>query len=193
MIVEDDVDWDLNIKSQMLLLAEKTHELGGSHHDPSKSITANPLDTNPYGNDWDMLWLGSCANPPGPPDAKTFPGEQGTQTHWVFYAHGGICCNWAYAVTRATAKSLAAYLQDLDEPTDYAMSKWCGPNNCVVVWPELFGSFRPPGGPRKGSDNDAGRAAETEDLEKGWTRNIVNSATVDVVEKFGRKAPWSGP
>lgn len=193
LIIEGDVDWDLDIKSQMQLLASTTRALANARHDPSTQITDNNPTTNPYGHEWDMLWIGACANPPGPPNSELCPGENGSHAHWVYYPHGGLCCNWAYAVTRASAKSLLVWLQDLDEPTDFAMSRWCGLNDCIVVWPELFGSFTPPGGRRRGSDNDPNRAEEKEDLEKGSTRNIVNSATVDLFEKLGHKGLWSGP
>ena len=178
----------------MRLLADKTNVLANKASDSFAPTLNKTLPTSPYGSAWDLLWVGACANPPGPPDAEFFPGEEEeAPAHWVYYAHGGLCCTWGYAVTRESAKSLLAWLQDLNEPIDYAMSRWCGVHNCIVVSPELIGSYNSPGGKRKGSDNDPDRAVEVEELEKGWTRNIAHSATVDVLEKLGHKGPWSGP
>lgn len=188
LIIEDDVDWDLNIKSQMQHLANSSRTLGNGGLDPSEWMTSTTPTDNPYGNGWDMLWLGPCINPPAPPDSQLFPGEDGSQAHWVYYAREALGCSWGYAVTRQSAIALFAWLQDLDGSVDYAMSRWCGRNRCIVVWPELIGCHRPAGGPRRGSDNTP--LQEDEDREKGWTRNIMHSTIVEVLDKFGTKETW---
>ncbi|KAI1323597.1 glycosyltransferase family 25 protein [Xylariaceae sp. FL0255] len=93
LILEDDIDWDVRIKSQMKTFAaaartwlaaseasksrdgmreegrslvdDFTKEHGYSYPDSSQShlsSSENDLDshTSPYGNDWDVLWLGHC-------------------------------------------------------------------------------------------------------------------------------------
>src|SRR5699024_7907472 len=53
LILEDDVDWDVRIKSQMVLIAEAVRILTtGMDRDE------DPLA--PYGRHWDVLWIGSC-------------------------------------------------------------------------------------------------------------------------------------
>ncbi len=57
LIMEDDMDWDVHIKSQLSQLAPAARELQAGFH--RNQTLAAP--TSPYGRDWDMLWLGSCA------------------------------------------------------------------------------------------------------------------------------------
>jgi hypothetical protein len=49
--MEDDADWDVTIKTQLQSFALAVRALQGS----SEAITASP-----YGDDWDILWLGHC-------------------------------------------------------------------------------------------------------------------------------------
>lgn len=189
LILEDDADWDVNIKSQMQQFANRSRTLGNARHDPSDWITSDTPTNNPYGEEWDILWLGPCLNPPGPPDSQIFPGEDGQQAHWVYYAPGYLECTWGYAITQKSARKLLGWLLDVSAPVDVAMSQYCEYNPCIVVWPELIGSYRPAGGNAKGSDNRPD-SEQGEVLEKGWTRNVVHSATVEVLEKYGHHGPW---
>jgi hypothetical protein len=50
LIMEDDMDWDVRIKSQLLQVAK-----GARYLQPSSK-----MDVSPYGDDWDVLWLGHC-------------------------------------------------------------------------------------------------------------------------------------
>ena len=52
LIVEDDADWDVSLKSQL------TQPALGSRHVLNASTTEPVF---PYGDGWDMLWLGHCA------------------------------------------------------------------------------------------------------------------------------------
>ena len=169
----------------MNFLANRTRTLYNSRSDPSAWITEETATGNPYGDGWDLLWLGSCANPPGSADSQFFPGEDGSQQHWVWYVRGGMLCNWAVAITRAGAKSLFAWLQDTDTHVDEAMSEWCVHSDCIAVWPTLFGSFQSPG-TRTESDNDPSRLVEDE-IKEYKTPGIVHSATVDVLQKLGQQ------
>lgn len=45
------MDWDVRLKSQLQLIAHGTRTLQGSGDHASGS---------PYGNDWDLIWLGHC-------------------------------------------------------------------------------------------------------------------------------------
>lgn len=81
LIMEDDVDWDIRLKSQfrqlasasrlfLQPLADKSSTSLSRRHPPSEDTTEPPaisiLDapqirpprTSPYGDDWDVLWLG---------------------------------------------------------------------------------------------------------------------------------------
>jgi len=50
LIIEDDADWDVMIKSQLVEFARGTRFLQDSQAGA----------TGPYGDDWDLLWLGHC-------------------------------------------------------------------------------------------------------------------------------------
>lgn len=52
--MEDDMDWDLRLKPQLELIAK-----GARAVFPSSSS----WPYSPYGDDWDLLWLGHCGEP----------------------------------------------------------------------------------------------------------------------------------
>ena len=49
--MEDDADWDVTIKTQLQSFALAVRALQGTDHTRTAS---------PYGDDWDILWLGHC-------------------------------------------------------------------------------------------------------------------------------------
>lgn len=51
IIMEDDVDWDVSLKRQLQNFATAARALQG---------VQNPQSDSPYGDDWDILWLGHC-------------------------------------------------------------------------------------------------------------------------------------
>lgn len=83
LILEDDIDWDLNITKQMFDFAKTTRALtqplygSSSYADPSfvnpteyegqppdldfdKLPPTEPPKISPYGDNWDVLWMGHC-------------------------------------------------------------------------------------------------------------------------------------
>lgn len=55
LIMEDDMDWDVRLKAQLKQVASGTRSLLESRDD-----NPNTKPNSPYGNDWDILWLGHC-------------------------------------------------------------------------------------------------------------------------------------
>ncbi|TGO61323.1 hypothetical protein BCON_0028g00400 [Botryotinia convoluta] len=53
LIFEDDMDWDTRLKSQLLTFAAGSKFIQYSSTIPSYLVS-------PYGDDWDLLWLGHC-------------------------------------------------------------------------------------------------------------------------------------
>lgn len=54
LIMEDDMDWDVHLKSQLQTVARGArHVFPGSPRHPN----------SPYGDSWDILWLGHCGEP----------------------------------------------------------------------------------------------------------------------------------
>ncbi|KAL9026022.1 MAG: hypothetical protein Q9180_007553 [Flavoplaca navasiana] len=182
LIIEDDADWDIALKSQLQNFANRTRTLSNNGRNESLWITSETATHSPYGDDWDLLYLGSCANPPAPDNSPTFPGEGG-QAHWVFPVNGGMSCLYGYAINARSARTLMGWLLDVRDPTDFAVSSYCGHFRCIAVWPELIGTHKPAGPQTKDSsiqstDNGGFR-------EKGETRNIVHSAILDMLARFG--------
>ncbi|KAI1385301.1 glycosyltransferase family 25 protein [Hypoxylon trugodes] len=50
LIMEDDMDWDVRLKPQLERVAQGARALLSSASKPD----------SPYGNDWDLMWLGHC-------------------------------------------------------------------------------------------------------------------------------------
>ena len=182
MIIEDDADWDVGVRSQLYDFANKTRELGNARRDPSKHLTATTPTQSPYGDDWDILWIGACAWPQDPPESVSFQ-SPGDKTYLVFWARGGMACTWGYAINSKSAKTLLAWLLDINEPVDFHMGKYCERNNCVSVWPPLIGAHTAAGSQRKDSDI---RDTASEAREKGETLFIEHSAILDTQRKLGR-------
>lgn len=184
MIIEDDADWDVSVRSQLYEFANKTRELGNAGGDSSKQIAAATPTQSPYGDDWDILWIGACAWPQAPVDAVSFQGA-GDWTYLVFWARGGMDCTWGYAINSKSAKTLRAWLLDINEPVDFHMGKYCERNNCISVWPPLIGAHTAAGPQRKDSDI---RDTSAEAREKGETLFIEKSAILDMQQMLSRKA-----
>ena len=55
--MEDDADWDVTIKTQLQSFAIAMRSLQGTDDVHVDKSTATG---SPYGNDWDVLWLGHC-------------------------------------------------------------------------------------------------------------------------------------
>jgi len=154
LILEDDADWDVRLKSQMQLFArvataftqrsngETVAEESRTHHlleiSTNHEVLRNmPLARRtPYGEDWDVLWLGHCGTefPAGtasnkpPPLRVIIPGdmtvappkhlrphpfalqdalaEKYSAHTRVVHASSGTACTQAYAVSQQGARKL---------------------------------------------------------------------------------------
>jgi hypothetical protein len=72
LILEDDVDWDVNIIAQLqqfanasIALLENLKERPGNGSEPA-------ISTSPYGDGWDILWLGHCGGWIPPADYRQY-------------------------------------------------------------------------------------------------------------------------
>ncbi|GAQ12274.1 hypothetical protein ALT_9595 [Aspergillus lentulus] len=145
LILEDDADWDVAIKRQLREFARGVRQLNGEETAPKK---------DPYGTNWDILWIGGCASGPGanettffaiPEDPtvpsvdkrdgwggpldtwkEQYPNLPVESTRFLYRAEMG-CCTYGYAVTREGAKKILAALSvdRLDCAVDNAMSDLC--------------------------------------------------------------------
>ncbi|KAL4800405.1 hypothetical protein BDV19DRAFT_352933 [Aspergillus venezuelensis] len=188
LILEDDVDWDISIKEQMVAIAEAVRQLTKT----SKKLK----DTAPFGSDWDVLWLGLCAETWEPSfetiyvDDKTVcpahmyiglakaPVDRLPAAQRAVFHSGAPICTFAYGLTREGAKKV---LLDVgagkDEAFDIALMNGCRERNltCISVLPELFHHYIPAEG--TGSlVNGAGEAGNEVEVAMGHTENILESA-----------------
>jgi len=68
LIMEDDMDWDVRLKPQLEIVAAGARAVMSNLPDTyfptgRASSTAGPIPNSPYGDDWDILWLGHCGEP----------------------------------------------------------------------------------------------------------------------------------
>ncbi|KAI1192125.1 glycosyltransferase family 25 protein [Nemania serpens] len=143
LIMEDDMDWDVRLKAQLKQVAEGARYVMQSS-EPSSS---------PYGDDWDVLWLGHC----GEIFPETLPENKGKQeypkytlandstvpplnkitglvefgkypefTRWV-HVSGGPICSFAYALSQSGARKVLFDLSvdGLGGPFDNALAAFC--------------------------------------------------------------------
>jgi GR25 family glycosyltransferase involved in LPS biosynthesis len=153
MIFEDDADWDVALKSQLVQFARGSRYLTNT---PSSDDT---IPNSPYGNDWDILWLGHAAADDKSPyiqgdvdnrrfvipkDPTVLPPENRTESpgpdmsYWEDGPDGDtstrivLMPTWSlntagYAVSQRGARKLL-YLMSLvpfDDPVDQAMGYYC--------------------------------------------------------------------
>lgn len=145
VIFEDDADWDVALKYQMTQLARGSRWLT---HQPE-----NVTPHSPYGDNWDILWIGHCSTGPDetdnrrwviphdptvvPPDKRwewekpdMSPWEDGpdgdNHTRLVYVPDWGSCTA-AYAISLSGAKKVL-YRQSMlpfNEPVDNGMGSMC--------------------------------------------------------------------
>ena len=164
LIVEDDADWDVSLKTQLTQFAL------GSRHILNASMSSEPL--SPYGDGWDMLWLGHCAqDTPSKPLARYFIANDTTippagrrwslwnpeetltydlpynHTTRVVYQPAGGVCSYAYALSYTGAQKMLYHLSysHFDGPFDIGQAGLCKRGrkgeidfSCVGVYPGLI-------------------------------------------------------
>lgn len=175
MIMEDDSDWDVNIKVQLQTFALRVRALQGTTETPC---------TSPYGDDGDILWLGHCGiecktdlpfyqapNDPTIPEPRHLlpywrdppPFERPDHARLTCTAKDGVCSSiyamsyhgtqWILAALSVNHSGLAEE-GDIGAQFDVSLGCMCGNGylRCFAPYPFLTGDFRPAGAAEKGSD-----------------------------------------
>ncbi|GAP87482.2 putative glycosyltransferase family 25 protein [Rosellinia necatrix] len=202
LIMEDDMDWDVRLKTQLEQIAKGARSIFPSRARPS----------SPYGDGWDVLWLGHCgeifpetlpenAGKPEHPkftihNDKTVPPlsqitglidfkRYAEHTRWV-HVSGGPICSFAYALSQSGARKVLLDLSvdHLGGAFDNALADFCRDGasgsedglqaKCISVTPPVFFHHRAKGQVTK--DSDIQSKGDDEVREKGTTENIVWSA-----------------
>ncbi|KAG4026569.1 hypothetical protein MFRU_039g00470 [Monilinia fructicola] len=154
LILEDDMDWDTRLKSQLLTFAT------GSQFIQYPTTRPSHPTSSPYGDNWDLLWLGHCgevfpetldeyrsfapssleiarlsrkyiitsdATVAPPAHFKGFQNAtQNPHTRWV-HTTGGPICTFAYALSQQGARKVLWDLSvdKLAGPFDNALAGLC--------------------------------------------------------------------
>lgn len=197
LILEDDVDWDVNIKHQMQLISSAVREF----------TFVDEKDETPYGRSWDILWIGHSGEPtenntrriefedPSAPVAAEYTGWakryfHNTRRTRVVQRSVNPVGTIGYALTKRGAKKILMWAgKGENEAYDIRLMQGCRTKDlsCVVVNPEVMHHYVPPMDFGHVSEvaeaNGAGSRAEAEDFEKlmGSTPNILQSTRCRVL------------
>ena len=173
LIMESDVDWDMRIKRSMQGFSEgakviadeafrpEIREIGEGSKHPRNFTTPPSIDLSPYGDNWDILWIGHCgANgngdgryyayhdpsaaagvhaweySPGPGGSYPRPGN----TRLVFQL-AQIVCTSAYAISNRGARKMESHFHEANQPVDIRMwdqCHWDPELVCVTTFPQII-------------------------------------------------------
>ena len=173
----------------------------------SRYISGTPTKPrSPYGDDWDLLWLGHCSAQQHPSDPRRFVIENDptvppvnhrlnfnlvpklnelgydNSTRIVFRANNGVCL-YAYALSYRGAQKVLRWQNNVKvfHPIDMGIGYQCrdDPNfKCIAVFPQLVDSHKAAG--RQSRDSDIGSFDPNNVREKGITQNIVHSTRLNI-------------
>ncbi len=198
MVIEDDADWDIALKDQLQLFAQGSQFVTGAE--------AGSKPHSPYGDDWDLIWLGHCGTDIMPEDQRRFVIENDAtvaplfrrfnvatfpdmaaegydnNTRIIFRAKRALCL-YAYALSYHGARKLLRDQSMMTEfkPIDIGIGDWCQDNpdvRCIAVFPQIIDTHKAAG--RLSRDSDIGDYSPQETRQKGFTFNIVRSARLNV-------------
>ena len=195
-IMEDDADWDVELRSEIMLpLADGVRTFTNAMDDDQST---------PYGGNWDVLWLGHC----GEWSQEWMPFHAWQDETVVLHAEyisfvredlktrlpegvrtaqptTGAVCTFGYGVTSEGARKILEHVgAGVGEAFDIALATACREKqiNCVTVLPEVFQQYKPPSGDGVFSEVDLAEYHGTEGphisagTNMGLTANIKNSA-----------------
>jgi len=199
--MEDDIDWDIRLKPLLKDYAISLAALSSSPSATALSFASLPpysLPTiTPYGDDWDLLWLGHCGmmlspehvvihtpDPSVPEPAYLAAWENSWTPLAQFPPHTRVVmsqvlepvCSLAYAVSQRGAQSLLYHLglRQFDLPFDVSLRAWCQGRDgnevhrCPGVLPQFFEHHRRAGSTKHDSDINDNEGFR----EKAETKNI---------------------
>lgn len=160
LIMSSEAVWDAQIKSQLLNFRDAAQDLTNSSPNPSLQNNIHPVQ-GPYGNDWDVLWLGHCGKnsegfysstnddtkvphaikvrtgPDGRPLEEPYPS---TSIRLTSNQPVGELCLSSYAVSYRGAVKLLGLAEDMRGLMDRYVEERCedGDLKCVIQWPQIM-------------------------------------------------------
>ena len=203
LIIEDDADWDVRFREQLEYIALGAQTLQNSPKDR--------ISHSPYGDDWDLIWLGHCASQIQENDDRRFlmkndktvtPYEHRVNyggipdmtpydnTTRIMYWSRGSTCTYSYALSLHGARKMLKYLSmDIYAgPVDFGLHDMCGYKDrgfkCIGVFPQIVADHKPAGA----ADKDSDIAKNDPNIrEKGYSFNIVHSTRRNVEQLMDGK------
>ena len=195
MIIEDDADWDVALRSQLEYVALGSQALLET---PKKGAPFSP-----YGDGWDMIWLGHCGSQPINDDFRRFlmkndptvpppshranwadvvdMSQYDNSTRVMYFSKGGTC-TYAYGLSYHGAQKLLKWLSmDIyGKALDFGLHDMCSKParnfKCIGIFPQVVGEHKGAGGANKDSDIGPGG---TQSRKKGFSFNIVHSTRLN--------------
>lgn len=193
--MEDDVDWDVRLLSQLPEFAKGVRSLS--------RIPLSERQHSPYGDDWDILWPGHCGDILPKNDDRRYIIENdetvAPKAHqtWlkglaefpdytrIVHKAGAPICTFGYAVSYRGAEKILMALAvkaGANLAIDNGLGFLCRDGyldmKCYSVEPQLFQHHRPAGAVSK--DSDINHGDSTVVREKGFTETIVFSTRLNL-------------
>lgn len=158
--MESDADWDLRIADIMTGVGDGVSNIiDWPFNPPNTSANSSVQDPSPYGDNWDIIWIGHCGvNDFGdgriyeindtsvPPEDYEYTFASGPTedqhrhgTRTVFQLRGAVCST-AYAISYQGALKLVNYIKATNSNLDLALGWFCDhmiDMACVGVWPQV--------------------------------------------------------
>ena len=199
LIFEDDADWDVDLRNQLEQFAQGSRYISSSWHGPTELKSK----VSPYGEDWDLLWLGHCgvdyhsadtrqfiiSNDPTVPSPRRrvnyqdVPDMSGfsNSTRLVLRVGEGVCV-FGYALSyRGAQKLLLAHsTATFMHPFDISVRVLCSEPNgmkCIGVYPSIIGTHKAAG--NVAADSDINSEKNQGVRKKGFTNNVVRSTRLN--------------
>ena len=194
-ILEDDVDWDIRLLSQLPEYAKGVRSLS--------NISSTEPQHSPYGDDWDVLWPGHCGDVLPTNDNRLYLIENDetvapkAHQNWLkglaeypdytrmVHKAGAPICTFGYAVSYRGAEKILMALAikaGSNLAIDNGLAFLCRDGyldlKCYSVEPQLFQHHRPAGAVNKDSDINLGDSTAVR--EKGFTESIVLSTRLNL-------------
>lgn len=163
LILESDADWDMRVKDIMTLVAEGVRPLVDWPFQPSNNTEryGEPMDPSPYGQNWDIFWMGHCGSTPNhgegryyafndttvsPEDREFHFGdapydEQHRPGTRMVYEISSSLCSTGYAISYAGAVKLVDYFKQGQENLDLRLTTMCRDKpdlTCIGVFPQVI-------------------------------------------------------
>ncbi|KAI1614529.1 hypothetical protein EDD36DRAFT_230957 [Exophiala viscosa] len=203
LIFEDDADWDVSFKQQLVQFARGSRYIS--------QTAENDVPKSPYGDNWDILWLGHCGTwvlaedkhrffviPDDPtveppqyrcnvvsPDMSYWEGQDGDNTTRIVFNSGGAVCTAGYAVSQQGARKILYHMSmvPFNNAIDWGYAELCKDKrynfNCVSVFPQLIGVSRPTGNSSKWSDIGYGDES-TRTVRSAHSQYLVYSTRLNI-------------